>query len=300
MARLFVFVAIGFLASPLVTRAQIRSQEGRVTIYPEPNYRGEPLVLEVGASVENLAYARDNRGRPWNDQAASVRIEGPVVLIAYEQANFRGAQTTITRNSADLATLSLGDRRGLTWEKRISSVRAEPVASTGPVFLQWERRDAERAVRSAYRDILGRDPDEDGLRQYRTRLMERGWNEDQLRDNLRSSPEFRARDVEAVVRKIYRDVLNRDPDPSGLATYTRRLQGGMSEAELRAELKRSGEHGDAAVRESVTRVYREVLRRDPDAEGLANYTKMIKERGWDENRVRDALRKSDEFRNLRK
>jgi hypothetical protein len=271
---------------------------GRVLLFAEPNYRGETLVVDAGSVIENLEFVRDSRGRRWNDRVASVRIEGPVLLIAYEHSSFRGAQTTITRNSADLATLSLGDRSRSNWAKLMSSLRVEPVQPNAPVFIEWNRRDAERAVRSAFRDILGRDPDDSGLRTYLRRLMDAGWTEDQLRDNLRHSPEFRERDLDALVRKIYREVLGRDPDPAGVTTYVRRLQGGMSEAEFRADLHRSGESAAKTARESVTRAYREILRRDPDAGGLANYTKMILERGWDDNRVREALRKSDEFRHL--
>lgn len=271
---------------------------GRVLLFADPNYRGEVLILAAGETIDNLAYVRDSRGKVWNDRISSVRIEGPVILTVFEHANFRGAMTTITRNSADLATLSRGDRGHSDWSNVISSLRAQPIAPATPVFIKWNRRDAERAVRAAYHDILGREPDDAGLREYRDRLMDRGWSEDQLRDNLRRSAEFRNRDLNAVVRKIYREVLGRDPDPSGLATYVRRLEGGMSEAELRADLKRSGEKAALDARNAVIRAYREVLRREPDPSGLETYTKLILERGWDENRVRETLRNSDEFKRL--
>ena len=44
--------------------------------------------------------------------------------------------------------------------------------------------------------------------------------------------------------------------------------------------------------------YREVLKRDPDPAGLANYTAQMLEHGWDENRVREALRQSEEYRKM--
>ena len=290
-------VAIAFSLSSLALLAQDQPP-GRVLLYAEANYRGEALVVNSGSAIENLEYTRDSRGKKWNDRILSVRIEGPVVLAAYEHAGFRGAVTTITRNSADLYTLSLGDPGGKRWDKQISSLRVEPVPVGAPVVMEWNRRDADRAVRSAFRDILGRDPDEDGLRTYRGRLMDIGWSEDQLRDQLRHSAEFRQRDLAELIHRIYREVLGREPDASGVATYTRALQGGMSEAEFRADLRRSGERTAYVAREAVTRAYREVLRREPDAGGMANYTKLMLERGWDETRVRDALRKSEEFKNL--
>ncbi|MEO6874253.1 MAG: hypothetical protein ABI222_05475 [Opitutaceae bacterium] len=274
------------------------SPPGRVLLFPEPNYRGDPLIVEAGGALENLEYVRDRDGRRWNDRISSVRIEGPVLLIMYEDAGYRGGQATLTRNAADLGALSLGDRRGTTWSRRISSLRVEVLPDNNLGFIRWERRDATRAVRSAYHDILGREPDDRGMDEYRDRLIDRGWTEDQLRDNLRRSPEFRNRDVSGIIRKGYRDILRRDPDSEGSARYTRSLHEGMSEAEFRADLKRSREYLNLSAKESVTRAYRDILRRDPDPAGLANYMKQMVERGWDENRVRDALRQSDEYRKL--
>ena len=271
---------------------------GRILFFPGPNFSGEPLIVPAAGALENLEYVRDSRGRKWNDRITSIRVEGPVLLLMYEHAGFQGATATLTRDAADLNALSLGDRHGTTWAQRISSVRVEPLPPAAPGFIQWERRDAERAVRAAYRDIHGRDPDEHGQRDYRDRLMSRGWTEDQLRDAIRHSPEFRNRDVSEIIRRVYRDVLRREPDPAGSGKYSRALRDGMSESELRAELLRSREYAELHARECVTRAYREILRRDPDPAGLASYVKNMLERGWDENRVRDSLRSSEEYRHL--
>ncbi len=289
-AALVAVSATGLQAQPL-------TPHGRVLLFPEPNYHGDPLVVEAGAAIENLEAVR-NGGRPWNDRISSVRIEGAVILVLYTDAYFHGAAATLTRDAADLTALSLGDRHGTNWDNRISSLRVEPVEHAAPVFIHWERAGAERAVRAAYRDILGREPDERGLKQYRERLMEHGWTEDELRDNLRHSDEFRHRDVDAIVRKVYREVFGRDPDASGRESYTRSLRNGMSEAEFRADLKRSPEYRTKAARDSVTRAYRDLLRREPDPSGLDYYTRQMLEHGWDENRVRESIRSSEEYRKL--
>lgn len=279
-----------------VASAQPAAPTGRVMLYTEPNYRGECLVVEVGSAIDNLEFTRDQRGRPFNDRISSIRFDGPVLLLFYEHSRFRGAQATLTRNAADLSALALGDKGSPSWDKTISSLRVEPMSRN--VFIAWTPRDADRAIRSAYRDILGRDPDDAGLRNFRGRLLDAGWSEDQLRDNLRRSPEFKTRDTDALVRSAYRDVLGREPDPAGLANFKRALEHGMSDAELRAELRRSSEGAQKSVHDVITRAYRELLHREPDPAGLANFTDMMLKRGWDEGRVRDALRKSDEYRNL--
>jgi hypothetical protein len=75
------------------------------------------------------------------------------------------------------------------------------------------------------------------------------------------------------------------------------LKEGWSENDLRAELRRSDEAKDRLAREIVTRAYRELLGRDPDPSGLETYTGFIRKKGWTDQRVRETLKASDEYRN---
>ena len=294
--RLFAALALALaLVSPVA--AQPAASAGRVSFFTELDYRGEVLVVEAGASIDNLEFLRDQRGRPFNDRIRSVRLEGPVRVAVFEHSQFRGAATWLNRTTPDLTAFSLGQTNAITWDRAISSLQVE-AAPTGPVFYQWSQRDAARALRAAYRDILNRDPDPDGLRFYRGRLLDAGWSEPQLRDALRRSDEFRSRDFSAIVRRVYREVLGRDPDASGLATYTRTLSRGQTEVELRAELRRSKEGDALSVTAAITRAYRDILKRDPDPAGLENYRRLVREKAWDENRIREDLRRSEEFRQL--
>lgn len=283
-------------AQPTSLPALQSTPPARVLLYSEPEYRGECLIVEAGAELENLEFINDSRGRRWNDRIMSVALEGEVLLTAYENARYRGAQFQLARGSPDLSAISLGQNPKLNWARAISSLRATPLVSGARTFVEWSRRDADAAIRSAYRDLFGRDPDNVGLTNYRKRLLDSGWTETQLRDDIRRSSEYKNRDLNAIARNAYREILGRDPDASGLAAYTRSLGRGMSDSELRAELRRSPEGMNRAARETVTKIYREILRREPDPAGLANYTKMILERGWDEDRLRDALRRSPEYR----
>ena len=295
-----VFGWATLLAPHLVAQPPGSPPVGRAIFFTEPGYRGEQLVIEAGGVAENLEFVRDRRGRPLNDRISSVRFEGPVRAGLFEHSQFRGAFTWISRDIPDLSAHSLGEQRSTeTWNENVSSIQVEAVRPGARDFILWERRDAERAVRSTFRDYLGRDPDAQGLRFYTGRLMDAGWSEEQLRDAFRRSDEFRTRDVDAIIRKTYREVLGRDPDPGGLAAYRRGLGRGMTEPEMRAELARSREGGEQRAKEIVTRVFREMLKRDPDKSGLETYTRLILEKGWDEGRVRDAIRKGDEYRKLR-
>ena len=160
-------------------------------------------------------------------------------------------------------------------------------------------------MRAYYLDYLGREPDPIGKRHYLTYLLEGGWSEEQLREAIRRSPEFRSRDVDAIIRREYREVFHREPDASGLNTYRKALGRGMTISQMRGDLMNSREGADQRARnaekharDAVTRAYREFLKREPDPEGLANYTKLMLQQGLTESDLRETFRRSDEYRKV--
>jgi hypothetical protein len=58
---------------------------------------------------------------------------------------------------------------------------------------RYRQEAAEFIVRRAYRDVLGREADPGGLRQYSWAVREKGWTESDVRDDLRKSAEYRNR-----------------------------------------------------------------------------------------------------------
>ena len=108
---------------------------------------------------------------------------------------------------------------------------------------------ADRIVRRAYQDILGREPDERGLVQYRNEIVRNGWTERQVRDALRNSREYREQNAmsrekaEQIVNRAYRSVLGRDADPAGMDTYVLRvLRDKWTEADVARALRQSDEY----------------------------------------------------------
>jgi hypothetical protein len=270
-----------------------------VYFYTEPGFQGEVFALGAGNTLENLALVRDSRGLPFNDRVRSVQLAGPVRVLAFQNAGFGGASIWLNGDVPDLGAFSIDATARGSWDRNISALQVQPVAANIVGFVRWDRREAERVVRAAYRDILGRDADGPGLRLYLSRLIEGGWSEDQLRDSLRHSDEFRHRDLDAIIRRVFRDVLGREPDASGLATYQRSLGRGMTEAEMRGDLARSREGAERQITLAITRAYREILRREPDAGGLENYTRLMRQKGWTESDVRHDLRRSAEAGTVR-
>lgn len=172
------------------------------------------------------------------------------------------------------------------------------------------------AVRSAYQDILGRDPDEEGLRNYRQKMIREGWSEQDVRDDLRRSDEYasserRTASADRIIRRAYLDVLKREPDADGLQTYRREiLENGWEYHDLRQVLARSEERRgnrreirgaarvvrDADAAEMVRRAYMGVLNREPDDVGMRDYSAKILREGWTEAQVGQSLRDSEEYR----
>jgi hypothetical protein len=169
-------------------------------------------------------------------------------------------------------------------------------------------------VRRAYQDILGRDPDPDGLRNYRGKIVDDGWSERDVREALRKSDEyaatggtavnFRTASADRIIRRAYQDILGREPDPAGLQTYRRNiLQEGWDEHDVRQALIRSPERRQKRTSASseqasdmVRNAYRSVLGREPDPGGMSHYTAKVLVEHWTEEDVVQALRDSDEYR----
>lgn len=198
---------------------------------------------------------------------------------------------------------------------------------------QRRLRDPDRVVRRAYQDILDREPDAEGLRLYRSRLIDEDWTEQDVREALRRSPEYAQRSgasAERIVRRAYQDVLGREPDANGLRTYRDKVVNqGWDEYDVNEALRRSPEYrqkGQGTSRgstptdsgkssssrnasgtrpapvtreqaeEIVRRAYLSVLERNPDA-GSQGWIDRVMREGWTEEDLARELRKSDEYRN---
>jgi hypothetical protein len=169
--------------------------------------------------------------------------------------------------------------------------------------------DPDQVIRRAYEDILHREPDQEGLRHYRTEMIDNGWKEQDVRQALRKSTEHAAvsqSSADRIVKRAYQDILGRDPDYNGLVQYRNQITDqGWDEHEVREALRRSPEYRQKntmtrqKAEEIVTRAYRSVLGRDPDPAGMENYVQGVLTKHWSEADVARDLRNSDEYRNRR-
>ena len=145
---------------------------------------------------------------------------------------------------------------------------------------------SKRLVRTAYRGILGRAADDDGLAAYSRELAARRDLGRVLAD-LTASEEARRRALmeapEALVATAFTAILRRSPQPDELAAHVAKLRETLSVEGLLFDLSagRAGT-GKIAVAEAedlVHATFKALLHREPEAEALTAYTRLLVETG---------------------
>jgi len=148
-------------------------------------------------------------------------------------------------------------------------------------------------------------------------LKDAGWNDliSSIRVQSRSGfarrptpPPFdrQGGDAERIVRRAYEDVLEREPDPTGLRVYRSHIiDDGWSETQVREALRQSQEFRQkntmtpGRAQDIVRRAYLEVLKREPD-QGSRPYVDKVLRDHWSQQDVERELRNSAEYRNKRR
>jgi hypothetical protein len=147
--------------------------------------------MRVTESIRNLAERPTPEGHiTWNDRISSVRVdraprrgggraENPDAIVrrAYEDLFGRAPDTEGLRYHRGLVI----DQGWTEAMLRDHLKRSEEFRGPG----------IDRIINRAYEDVLGRAPDPSGLHTYRRVLLEDEWTEQQLRDHLRRSDEYR-------------------------------------------------------------------------------------------------------------
>lgn len=323
----FLFSTLGAMVA--AAQPPTNASPNRVTFYTEPNYKGEALIVEAGASVENLDRMKRATQLPWTYAISSIKVEGAARAAIYTGPNFSGERLEVTASIADLYDVAR-KTAGASWDRSIVSVAVSgpppPAAAMPPVRYEtappppttvyvvpapapppppvrpgpprqvYDPRTLDQVIQRAYREVLGRSVDPEGLRHYRQKLLREGWTERDIVRDLQRSSEARAISADEAIRKAYQDVLGREPDPNGLAHYRSKWKQGWTQGQIREDLRRSTERRHTAIQESITRAYRELLGRDPDPQGFATYERLMRERGYTDRDIRRAIMDGDEYR----
>jgi TorA maturation chaperone TorD len=181
----------------------------------------------------------DLRDRSDYRRHSQQRIQDPEQVV-------RRAYQDILHREPDGAGLRLYRNRMIDEDWSEQDVRE--ALRKSPEFAQRGSESADKIVRRAYQEVLGRAPDTNGLYSYRNRVLNQGWDEHDVVEALRRSPEFRERNAmtreqaEQVVRRAYESVLGREPDAGSRGYVDRVLREHWSEGDVARELRNSDEY----------------------------------------------------------
>jgi hypothetical protein len=274
-----------------------RGGEGRVILFSEANYRGASLVLYPGDAVPNFADANFEDGGSANDKVSSIRIEGRVQLFAYTDGEFRGDALRVSESVSNLAALQGPSRRG-DWNDIISSAKVGGREQRRP---RWSGGTGRGDVRGPHIELYS-EANYRGSRFVLTagdrisNLADVGFEDDSPANDKISSIRV-VGDVAVVIHADgeFRGESLRVSESIPNLAFRSRPSGGRSWNDCISSVAVTTQDSRSAER-IVTRAYREVLKRDPDPEGMRNYSRLVLEEGWTETQVRESLRASEEYR----
>lgn len=236
MKRVIVLLGFGMMM-PLALSAR---SEARVILYQHADYRGDSLELYPGDTIENCSGLKFPGGSGLNDSVSSIRVEGGAEVYVYADSRFRGPVMRLTESARDLTGRLLSDNPKDNWNDRISSLKVE---KPRPHSGGNRQVDYDAVIKRAYKDLLGRDPDEDGLRNYRSRMIDQGWTDKMVRDEIRRGVEFRQAGADQIIRRAYQDLLGREADAGGLSHYRKLvIDRNWTEGDVRDDLRKSAEY----------------------------------------------------------
>jgi hypothetical protein len=152
---------------------------------------------------------------------------------------------------------------------------------------------ADRIIGRAYQDVLNRQPDPGGLNTYRRFIIEEGWDEQDLRQVLLRSDEYRGQRGETASRREDGAAAQRGDS----AATQREDRAGRREdaaATQRGDRAATRDQGDGT--QAVRNAYLAVLNREPDPTGLRDYGARVTQDHWTQADIERALRDSVEYK----
>ena len=226
--------------------SSIRVEGGaEVLAYENARFRGNALRLTESARDLTDRLLPGGVSANWNDRISSLRVEGGRRRGGGGGNREIDSDLVIKRAFSDLlgrepSAQELRRFRGQIidqgWTERM--LRDHLRSDDG-----FRREAADAIILRAFRDLLSRVPDLSGLGGLRSLIVDRGWTEEMVRDNIRRGDEFRNEGASRIVRQAFLEVLGREPNGEELAKYRRRLlDDKWLGPEVREDLKRSAEY----------------------------------------------------------
>lgn len=150
-------------------------------------------------------------------------------------------------------------------------------------------------IQSLYQTVLSRSADTGGLNSWLAYLAA-GNTVEQMQSQFYGSQEFALKHgntTTGVITGLYQVLLHRDPDPSGLASWTSQVNSGSTIAQVAYKIIRAPE----GLTTSVTRIYQLYLHRNPDSSGLAHWSALLGQTGKSETDIVSGIMSASEYFN---
>ena len=183
-----------------------------VCFYEDINYGGRYFCSPIGSTSANVPGGI-------NDRISSIRLFGNAVVTVFRDPNLHGQSRMVTSDLNDLQRLGFNDRISSydVDSYRGNSSRAVPRYGNNvpygadvyrgtvrqPGANRWTYRSAEDMVRRSYRNVLGRDPDPQGLQSWTQTVIGNNWTQQDLENALRQSQEYREQNQQNRARRRY-------------------------------------------------------------------------------------------------
>jgi len=202
-------------------------------------------IYEVFPDAHSLGSAEDFNRRLAAELSAK-RINRQVELGTAADRGARSASVHMNEAASRLASLPQG-YGAFGYEGR-SGIKTDPyLKKTGADYSGWHRTspvnmssalDDDAWVKGAYRSLLGREADEQGLAHWKQDLAS-GQTRDQVVANIKRHPEYR----DKFIGEAYKNLLGRDVGLEGIDYWSKQMEGGQSEDSIIANIKLSPEYG---------------------------------------------------------
>lgn len=175
------------------TISSIRIEGGAgIYIYEHAGFRGATARLTESVRDLTTRLLPEGVTASWSDRISSLRVE-PTGERRRGDSRRPDPEVVIRRAYQDLLSrepdpTGLRHYRGLIIDQGWTEQMVRDHLRSGDEF---RHEGVDRIIRRAYLDVLGREPDASGLKQYRWALVEKNWSEGDVREDLQRSDEYR-------------------------------------------------------------------------------------------------------------